>query len=54
MDTKKTKKALHYRLRKNLTRRKLTGTQMQNIGIGAHLLLTPMKRKKLSVTICKR
>ena len=50
----KMKKTFHYRLRKNLTRRKFTGTQMQNIGIGAHLLPIPRKRKKLSVAICNR
>ena len=38
---KQMKKTFHYRLRKNLTRRKFTGTQMQNIGIGAHLLPIP-------------
>ena len=41
-------------LRKNLTSTKFTGTQMQNIGIGASLSLTPIQRKKWSVAICRR
>ena len=41
-----------YLFRKNLTRRKFTGTQMQNIGMGAHFSLTPTQMKKLSVASC--
>ena len=31
---------------------KFTGTQMQNIGIGAHCFGTPSHRNRLSVSIC--
>ena len=44
----------YYFFKKNLTNTKLTGTQMQNIGMGASVLLTPIHRKKLSVAICNR
>lgn len=43
-----------YLFKKNLTNIKLTGTQMQNIGIGANDFGTPSHKKKLSVTICKK
>ena len=43
---------LSHRFKKNLTNRKFTGTQIQNIGMGAHGLLTPNQRKKFSSIIC--
>ena len=44
----------NYRLRKNRTSRKLTGTQTQNIGIGAHRFGTPNQMNSASMAICSR
>ena len=44
----------YFIIRKNRTRRKLTGTQIQNIGIGATAFDKPSQRKKLRVSICRQ
>ena len=41
-----------FTFKKNLTSTKFTGTQIQNIGIGAHCFGTPTHRNRLSVSIC--
>ena len=43
-----------YFLRKKRTNKKVTGTQMQNMGMGANVLLTPNHKNKFSVAICNR
>ena len=52
-DAEKVYKISH-RFKKNLTNRKLTGTQMQNMGNGAISRLTPIHKKMFSTTICNR
>ena len=43
-----------HRFKKNLTNRKFTGTQTQNIGTGASCRLTPNQSTALSTTICNK
>ena len=43
-----------YRLRKKRTSRKLTGTQTQNIGMGAHRFGTPNQMNSASMAICSK
>ena len=43
-----------YFFKKKRTNTKLTGTQMQNMGMGANVLLTPNHKNSCSVDICNR
>ena len=44
----------YYRFKKNLTKRKFTGTHTQNMGTGASCLFIPSQMKKLSIAICMK